>query len=153
MHLSYSTDAPSIGAPPNPALAHADSSAAAPSLQRRPGPDLSARWARDINARLFCMWRTDPPLEGCQPPDGRRQGGSSPAPAAHFSLDSYHLTVLDRFVARARRHARHSGRPFTGVVIEIDHFRSLRVHAVGLESLVLKDCFAAAGADSSDPWP
>jgi hypothetical protein len=61
------------------------------------------------------------------------------AAAAHFSLDSHHLAVLDRFVARARRHAGRSGRPFTGVVVAIDQIRSVSVHAPGLESLVLKE--------------
>jgi hypothetical protein len=59
------------------------------------------------------------------------------APAAHFMLNSHHLAMLDRFVARARRHARHSGRQFTGVVVEIDPARPLSVHAADLESLVL----------------
>jgi hypothetical protein len=72
------------------------------------------------------------------------------APAARFSLDSHHLAVLDRFVARARRHARGSGRPFTGVVVELDQIRSVSVHAAGLESLVLKDALAVVGTDSPD---
>jgi hypothetical protein len=70
------------------------------------------------------------------------EGRSDRAPTACFSLDSHHLAVLDRFVARARRHARGSGRPFTGVVIEIDRIRSVSVHAAGLESLVLTDSLA-----------
>jgi hypothetical protein len=59
------------------------------------------------------------------------------ASAAHFMLDSHHLALLDRFVARARRHARHNGRQFAGVVIEIDPSRPLRVHAADQTSLAL----------------
>jgi hypothetical protein len=68
------------------------------------------------------------------------------APAAQFSLDSHHLAVLDRFVARARRHARGAGRPFTGVVVVIDNVQSVSVHAAGLESLVLKEPPARGGS-------
>jgi hypothetical protein len=78
------------------------------------------------------------------------EGISDRAPSAHFSLDSHHLAVLDRFVARARRHARGSGRPFTGVVIEIDQIRSVSVHAAGLESLLLKHPLAVVRTDSPD---
>ena len=63
--------------------------------------------------------------------------GIAEASAAHFMLDSHHLALLDRFVARARRHARRSGRPFTGVVVEIDPTRPVSVHAADLNSLVL----------------
>ncbi len=56
---------------------------------------------------------------------------------AHFMVDSHHLALLDRFVARARRHAKNSGRQFTGVMIEIDLTRPVRVHAPDLEPLVL----------------
>lgn len=59
------------------------------------------------------------------------------ASAAHFMLDSHHLAMLDRFVAGARRHARHSGREFTGVVVEIDPNRPVSVHAADQKSLVL----------------
>ena len=59
------------------------------------------------------------------------------APAAHFVLDSHHLAVLDRFVARARRNARRSGRQFTGVVVEIDVNRPVSVHGADLEPMVL----------------
>ena len=76
----------------------------------------------------------------------RLAGMSDRAPAARFSLDSHHLAVLDRFVARARRHARGTGRPFTGVVLEIDQIQSVSVHAAGLESLVLKD------GEAGDEW-
>jgi hypothetical protein len=57
---------------------------------------------------------------------------------AQFTLDSRHLALLDRFIARARRHARRNGRQFTGVVVEIDTTRPIRVHAGDLEPLVLR---------------
>ena len=57
--------------------------------------------------------------------------------AAHFTLDTHHLAMLDRFVARARRDARRSGRPFHGVTVEVDPVRPVRVHATGLEPLSL----------------
>src|ERR1700679_490909 len=76
-------------------------------------------------------------------------GISDRAPAAHFSLDSHHLAILDRFVARARRHARGSGRPFTGVVIEIDQIRSVSVHAAALESLLLRHPLAVVRTEQS----
>jgi hypothetical protein len=68
-----------------------------------------------------------------------RMGGQSidETAAAHFMLDSHHLAMLDRFVARARRHATHSGRQFTGVMVEIDPTRPVRVSAAGVEPLVL----------------
>jgi hypothetical protein len=56
---------------------------------------------------------------------------------AQFMLDSHHLAMPDRFVARAQRHAHRSGRQFTGVVVEIDPNRPVSVHAAGLEPLVL----------------
>jgi hypothetical protein len=59
------------------------------------------------------------------------------APATHFVLDSHHLAVLDRFVARARRHARRTGRQFSGVVVEIDSSQPVRVHAPELPALML----------------
>jgi hypothetical protein len=58
--------------------------------------------------------------------------------AVQFMLDSHHLAVLDRFVARARRHARRRGRQFTGVVVEIEPNRPVSFHAADLEPLVLK---------------
>jgi hypothetical protein len=58
------------------------------------------------------------------------------APAARFVLDSHHLALLDRFVARARRDARRSEKDFTGVVVEIDSARPV-VHAGNLKPLVL----------------
>jgi hypothetical protein len=54
-----------------------------------------------------------------------------------FMLDTHHLATLDRFVARARRHAKHTGLQFTGVVLEIHPRRPVSVHAVGLEPLTL----------------
>jgi hypothetical protein len=60
------------------------------------------------------------------------------AAAVHFMLDSHHLALLDRFVARARRHARRSGRQFTGVVVEVDVSRPVSVHAADLAPLVLE---------------
>jgi hypothetical protein len=60
------------------------------------------------------------------------------ASAARFMLDSHHLAMLDRLVARARRHARRSGRQFTGVMVEIDPDRPLSVHGADLEPLVLR---------------
>jgi hypothetical protein len=57
--------------------------------------------------------------------------------AAHFILDSHHLALLDRFVARARRHARRTGRQFTGVVLEIDPTQPVSVHAADLPPLLL----------------
>jgi hypothetical protein len=59
------------------------------------------------------------------------------APAAHFMLDSHHLAVLDRFVARARRHATHRGRQFTGVMVAIDSTQPVSVSAADMEPLVL----------------
>ena len=58
-------------------------------------------------------------------------------PARQFMLDSHHLAMLDRFVARARRDARRSDQEFTGVVVEIDAARPV-VHAPNLEPLVLE---------------
>ena len=60
------------------------------------------------------------------------------APPTHFMLDSHHLAVLDRFVARARRHAMHSGRRFTGVMVAIDPTQPVRVSAADMEPLVLR---------------
>jgi hypothetical protein len=60
------------------------------------------------------------------------------ASAVQFMLDSHHLAALDRFVACARRHARHGGRKFTGVVVEIEPNRPVSVHATDLEPLVLR---------------
>jgi hypothetical protein len=59
------------------------------------------------------------------------------APPAHFMLDSHHLAMLDRFVARARRHATHSGRRFTGVMVALDPTQPVRVSAADMEPLVL----------------
>jgi hypothetical protein len=59
------------------------------------------------------------------------------ASAAHFMRDSHHLAMLDRVVARARRNARRSGRPFTGVVVEIGPNRPVSVRGADLEPLVL----------------
>jgi hypothetical protein len=59
------------------------------------------------------------------------------APATHFVLDSHHLALLDRFVARARRHARRTGRQFTGVVVEVNSTQPVRVHAPELPALML----------------
>jgi hypothetical protein len=59
------------------------------------------------------------------------------AAAAHFMLDSHHLAMLDRFVARARRHAMHSGREFTGVMVAIDPTQPVSVFAADMEPLVL----------------
>ena len=59
------------------------------------------------------------------------------ASATHFMLDAHHLAVLDRFVARARRRATHSGRQFAGVMVEIHPNRPLTFHAAGLTSQVL----------------
>jgi len=56
---------------------------------------------------------------------------------AHFMLDSHHLAMLDRFVARARRHAMHSGREFTGVMVAIDPTQPVTVAAAEMEPLVL----------------
>jgi hypothetical protein len=139
MHPSPSADAPPISISPAATLTHANTFTAAPSLHSRAWPDRSTRWTSDIDARLCCARRADPPTDGRKADIGASplEGMSDRAPAAHFSLDSHHLAVLDRFVARARRHARRSGRPFTGVVIEIDEIRSVSVHAAGLESLVL----------------
>jgi hypothetical protein len=57
--------------------------------------------------------------------------------AAQFRLDSHHLALLDRFVARARRDARRSGRQFSGVMVEVEPARPVRVRAAGQEPLVL----------------
>jgi hypothetical protein len=57
--------------------------------------------------------------------------------AAHFMLDSHHLALLDRFIARARRQATRSGRQFTGVMVTIDSSRPISVHAAELAPLVL----------------
>ena len=59
------------------------------------------------------------------------------APAVDVMLDSYHLAMLDRFIAQARRHARRSGRQFSGVVVEIGGTRPVSVHVAGMEPLVL----------------
>ena len=59
------------------------------------------------------------------------------AAAAHFMLDSHHLALLDRFVARARRQATHSGRQFTGVMVAIDPTQPVSVSAADMEPLVL----------------
>jgi hypothetical protein len=64
-------------------------------------------------------------------------GQSNDEAAAHFMLDSHHLALLDRFVARARRQARHSGRQFTGVMVKLDANRPISVHAADLVPLML----------------
>ena len=56
--------------------------------------------------------------------------------ATHFTLDSQHLALLDRFVARARRDARRNEQDFAGVVIELDSAWPV-VHALNLQPLVL----------------
>ena len=79
------------------------------------------------------------------------------APATHFVLDSHHLALLDRFVARARRHARRTGRQFNGVVVEVDSTQPVRVHAPELPALMLglEPCIAGEtttfGADCFRP--
>jgi hypothetical protein len=60
------------------------------------------------------------------------------ATTALFMLDSHHLAMLDRFVARARRHARRNGRQFTGVALRMDPFRRVSVDAADLVPLVLQ---------------
>ena len=67
------------------------------------------------------------------------------AATAHFMLDSHHLALLDRFIARARRQAKRSGRQFTGVMVAIDSSRPISVHAAELAPLVLGPgpCIAA----------
>jgi hypothetical protein len=72
------------------------------------------------------------------------------AAGAHFMLDSHHLALLDRFVASAQRHAKRNGRPFTGVVVEIDSSRPVSVHAADLAPLVLglEPCMAGETAGS-----
>ena len=57
-------------------------------------------------------------------------------PATHFTLDSHHLALLDRFVARARRDARRNEQDFAGVVIELDSSWPV-VQALNLQPLVL----------------
>ena len=59
------------------------------------------------------------------------------AEGSHFMLDSHHLALLDRFVARARRQARRSGRQFTGVIVKIDASQPISVHATDLGPLML----------------
>jgi hypothetical protein len=59
------------------------------------------------------------------------------AAGSQFMLDSHHLALLDRFVARARRQAKRSGRPFSGVMVEIDSTRPVSVHAAELAPLML----------------
>jgi hypothetical protein len=73
------------------------------------------------------------------------------AAAAHFMLDSHHLAMLDRFVARARRHATHSGRQFTGVMVAIDPTQPVSVCATDMEPLVLgiEPCAASETAIST----
>jgi hypothetical protein len=68
--------------------------------------------------------------------------------AAHFMLDSHHLALLDRFIARARRQAKRSGRQFSGVMVTIDASRPISVHAAELAPLVLGSgpCIAAETA-------
>jgi hypothetical protein len=58
--------------------------------------------------------------------------------AAQFRLDSHHLAMLDRFLARARRDARRSGRQFDGVMVEVEPGTPVRVRAAGQEPLILK---------------
>lgn len=57
-------------------------------------------------------------------------------PGTHFVLDSHHLAMLDRFVARARRDAGRSEQDFRGVVVEIGPAWAV-VYAPNLEPLVL----------------
>jgi hypothetical protein len=64
-------------------------------------------------------------------------GQSTDEAAGHFMLDSHHLALLDRFVARARRQARRSGRQFTGVMVKLDSNQPISVHAADLVPLVL----------------
>jgi hypothetical protein len=63
--------------------------------------------------------------------------GIDEAPAVRFMLDSHHLAKLDRFIACAQRRARHSGRQFAGVVVEVGLDRPVNVHAADVKSLVL----------------
>jgi hypothetical protein len=57
--------------------------------------------------------------------------------AADFLLDSHHLALLDRFVARARRQAKRNGRQFNGVMVKIDSSQPISVHAADLVPLLL----------------
>jgi hypothetical protein len=74
------------------------------------------------------------------------------AETTHFMLDSHHLALLDRFVARAQRQARRSGRQFTGVMVEIDSTRPLSVRAAELAPLMLALEPGVAGGRASDGW-
>lgn len=68
-----------------------------------------------------------------------------------FVLDAHHLAMLDRFLARARRHAGRADLHFPGVTLEIDPTGAVSVAAAGLEPLVLAHPSAAMGDDVGLP--
>jgi hypothetical protein len=75
------------------------------------------------------------------------------AAGVRFMLDSHHLAKLDRFVACAQRRARHSGRQFAGVVVEVGLDRPVSVHAAEIKSLVLVPASFAPGTRRPCPSP
>lgn len=56
---------------------------------------------------------------------------------ARFTLHAHHLSLLDRFVAQARRRASRDGAEFAGVAVEIDTAGTVSVHAANRAPLVL----------------
>ena len=64
----------------------------------------------------------------------RRPVAGEESGTQQFILDSHHLAILDRFVAQARRRARHRGREFTGIVVEIQADGPISVRAAELDS-------------------
>lgn len=73
-------------------------------------------------------------------------------PAMCFVLDTHHVAMLDRFLARARRYARLADLPFPGVTLEIAPTGLVSISAIGLEPLVLASPAAAIG-DAAGPAP
>jgi hypothetical protein len=68
-----------------------------------------------------------------------------------FVLDTHHLAMLDRFLARARRYAGGADLHFPGVTLEIDPTGGVSVAAAGLQPLVLAHPSVAMGDDVGPP--
>ena len=77
-----------------------------------------------------------------EPP--RARTGAARAPqytqepgATRFTLCGHHLAKLDRFLGQAKRAALRAEREFEGVSVETDAQGVVRVHAMGMTSMVL----------------
>ena len=58
-------------------------------------------------------------------------------PSFGFTIHGRDLAKLDRFVGQAQRDALRAERAFQGVSVELDDQGTVRVHAIGMTSMVL----------------